>query len=576
MLREDLETPSNGFIQSVEQSIEDEVQQGTNTIEKGHRFLKWVITRLFDISPVEMEGQITDGANDMGIDAWAKVENQSEGENKGQIQIFQLKYGKSYDIKKEILKFKHDINNFLKMKTSDIQRDDLKDLHLTIKKEELEVELFFITNQKIDYKDKTIKVFGFEQIVNSLWNEITGLPKGKRENLHLENLITYGKDAIIGVVSLQELVKFIDKTKSFIFESNIRKYLKRTKVNTGLIETLENNADKVFYYNNGITIVVKDFKISDTDRRIELIEPQIVNGAQTSSIIVEKLPYYTNVKGSIQLTIIKESNKTTREDITRFRNSQNAVKGKDLISLKHFHTRIRGQFENYGFFYETQAGSWLNMTKSEQNSYNGHRVYNNYLTQDHKKLVTAKDAIQAMVAGIFQNPTKPYSSIASFMPNGKYYDQIFDDKLKEDYRLLLYPYLIKCYSETLGYGNQDADPEGKRYARLLFVATYFKILFKEILNIDIEKIKDDPTILDKVFNNFEVNKEFLLLVDEALTYYFIHATSYIEEQKIPTWHNFFSKYAWDPLMQRTIEGFMKTNQRALEEIKQKFFAHKQL
>lgn len=570
MLKEELEIPSQGFIESVEKSIEDEVSEGTNPTEKGHRFLKWVVTRLFDISPEEIVGQITDGPNDMGIDAWAKIENDGDGESKGIIQIFQLKYGKSYDVVKEILKFKSDVNHFLKMKTSDIQRDDLKDLHLMIKKEKLEPELYFITNQKTEFKDKNVKVFGFDQIVNSLWNEITGLPKNKKETLKLENSLFYGKDALIGVVSLQDLVKFINKTKSFIFESNIRKYLKRTKVNTGLIETLEDRPDKVFYYNNGITIVVRDFKMNEDSTEVELLEPQIVNGAQTSSIIAEKLPYYTNVKGSIQITIIKESNKTTREDVTRFRNSQNAVKGKDLISLKHFHTKIRGQLENFGFFYETQAGSWLNMSKSEHDFYRGHKAYNQYLPTEHNKLIPAKDAIQAMVAGIFQNPTKPYSSIASFMPNGKYYDQIFDNKLKEDYRLLLYPYLIKCYSGILGYGEETSEPEAKRYARLLFVATYFKILFEEILRANTDKIKIDPSTLEPIFTNFEVNKELMSLVDEALTHYFINASNYMDEQKIPTWHNFFSKYAWDQSMQKTIEGYIKTNKKKIEEIKQKF------
>ena len=82
-----------------------------------------------------------------------------------------------------------------------------------------------------------------------------------------------------------------------------------------------------------------------------------------------------------------------------------------------------------------------------------------------------------MIAGIFQNPTKPYSSKASFMPYGASYSKIFNDKLDQDYRLLFYPYLIRTYSETIGYGQLDSQPTQKRYARLLFVTAYFKILF---------------------------------------------------------------------------------------------------
>ena len=67
------------------------------------------------------------------------------------------------------------------------------------------------------------------------------------------------------------------------------------------------------------------------------------------------------------------------------------------------------------------------------------------------------------------------------MPNGNKYPEIFNSLLPEDYRLLFYPYLIKCYGEKLGYGDKNSKSELKRYARLLFVSTYFKILFDFIM-----------------------------------------------------------------------------------------------
>ena len=431
MLKQELETPSSGFIESVKESIEDEVSLAKNPTELGHLFLRWVLTRIFDISEEELQGQITDGSNDMGIDAWALIETEGDGKTSGVIQLFQLKYGKSYDIDKEVVNFQDEINSFLKLKTEHIQRDDLKELHFKIKTQNLQPELYFITNQHVDYDKKgKVKVFGIDQIVKTLWDEIVGLPKNKIEYIKIDDSLQYGKNSLISVMSLSELVKFVNKTKSYIFESNIRKYLRRTKVNTGLIETLQNESENVFYYNNGITIVVKDYKVNNGI--IELIEPQIVNGAQTSTIIAEKLSYRENTKGDIQLTIIKETNKTTREEITRCRNSQNAVKGKDLISLKHFHTKIRGQLNNFGFYYETQAGNWINMDKQQKLSFKGHRIFNEYLPENHSHYIPAKDAIQVMVAGIFQDPTRLYSSIASFMPSGKDYDRIFDEKKLTD------------------------------------------------------------------------------------------------------------------------------------------------
>lgn len=456
------------------------------------------------------------------------------------------------------------------MEPKEIPRKDLQDLQIMIKRESLEEELFYVTDQKVNFKDTSkLKVYGFDQIIKKLWDEITALPKGKIERLKLEQSMKYD-NSIIGVVSLKELSDFVNKTRSYIFESNIRKFLQhKTKVNRALRQTLEQDPTSVFYYNNGVTIVVKNFKI--TDNVVELIEPQIVNGAQTSSTIADVLSLSPNAKGTIQVTIITETSQTTRQEITRYRNSQNAVKGKDLISLEFFHTRIRGALKQFGYYYEQQAGAWLNMSKDEKAHYTGHVIYNRYLPDDHDKRIIAKDAIQVMVAGIFQEPAKPYSSIARYMPDGKNYDEVFNSKLAEDYRLLLYPYLVKSYGEKeFGYGRVDVEPEQRRYARLLFVTAYFKILMDYIIKKEIDDIKKDPQLLDPYFKDFETNKRLLKFTNDVLKYYFSRARTYLEQNKVPTWHNFFSRHVWNNLLQTEFKSFVTDNKTELKEIQRSF------
>lgn len=567
MLKSEGVESKSQFSTTVEQSIDEEVSKSTSNTEKGARFLEWVVIRLLDTSPDEIRNQITDGKDDQGIDAWIKPDLESE--NGGVIQLIQCKYGESHDNSK-IIKFQDDVDKFLKSKLEDIPRQDMKQLLVMIKKENLEPELIYITNQETDFKSDTIKVkvFGFNHIVDKLWDELVGIPEGIQESIELEELMLY-KDTVIGILSLSQLRKFVNKTQSYIYESNIRKYLQRTKINKGLKKTLEDSASNVFYYNNGVTIVVKDFKIDG--KKMTLLEPQIVNGAQTSQTIYEYLPLITNVKGEVQLTIIKESNDTTRKDITRFRNSQNSVKGKDLISLQSFHTGIRGQLKNFGFYYEQQAGAWLFMKPQERAMYTDHDEYSKYLPEDHENKIQAKDAIQAMVAGIFENPTQPYSSIASFMPNGRHYPEVFDSKLKENYRLLLYPYLVKCYGERLGYGDLEAKPEQKRYARLLFVTAYFKILFDYILKKDKDEVKQNPELMESIFKNFENNEKLLKLTDEAMDFYFHCARSFFEDhEEIITWHNFFSKHAWNEKLKKDFRSFLTDKKDEIKEIKQNF------
>ena len=166
MLQRETQIPSSGFITSVKESIEEEISRGSNSVEKGDLFLKWVVTRLLDVSEDEIVNQITDGKDDMGIDAWVKVEDES-GEG-GIIQLFQSKYGKSHQ-EQDILKFKEDVKQFLKMDTKDIPRKDMQDLQIMIKKENLEEELYYVTDQKVDFKNTTkLKVYGFDQIIRIL------------------------------------------------------------------------------------------------------------------------------------------------------------------------------------------------------------------------------------------------------------------------------------------------------------------------------------------------------------------------------------------------------------------------
>ena len=121
----------------------------TTSVEKGERFLIWAITRIVDAGKDEIEKQITDGPNDMGIDTWIKPQIASD--NGGTIQLFQSKFGQSHD-EKEILKFGKEVEKFLTCKLEDIPRDDMKRLRVMIDNEHLEPELYYITDQKIKLK----------------------------------------------------------------------------------------------------------------------------------------------------------------------------------------------------------------------------------------------------------------------------------------------------------------------------------------------------------------------------------------------------------------------------------------
>ncbi|KAF6243856.1 abortive phage infection protein [Nitrosopumilus sp. b1] len=550
--------PLEGFSENVQQSIQEYAESAKNEVEKGNNFLQWVLTRVFEATEDDAADAIVDGANDLGIDAYLPVDF---SDNK--IRLFQSKYGTSHSVD-AVIKFKEDAKRLLSKDVTKM-RPELAHLVTKIKEKHLKIECCYVTDQKVDFEDDSVEIIGIDEIIEILWARIKKPAAGKKSSIKLEKMLRHD-NTILGILKLRELTEFVTKNRDYVFESNIRQWMQfKTTVNKGLRETLQNDPGKFFYYNNGITIVVSDFE-EVGDNIISLYAPQIVNGAQTSNSILDHAKRTKNLDGSMTVTIIKADDEQEQNNITKYRNSQNSVRGKDLVSLMDFHKSIKSQLKNSGYFYEIQAGSFDSKTKSKQCEYVGEPSYNVYLPDNHKKVIVAKDAIQALVAGIEQRPTEAYSSPAQFLPRGSKYDDVFNDNLKDDYRLLLYPYLVKEYAKkTLKYGKQGAH-KTKRYATLFYLAVYFRILHKTILETKGD-FKTDVIKLEPVFRSFKLNTRILKLADIVVTK-FLEDTVVDDEIEIAnTKHNFFSHHVWSDSMLRVVDKKIKQEEEEIDAIK---------
>ena len=550
--------PLEGFSENIIESIREYTESGKNDVEKGNNFLQWVLTRVFEATEDDAADAIVDGANDLGIDAYLPVDFSDD-----KIRLFQSKYGTSHSTD-AIVKFKEDVKRLLERDVTKM-RPELAHLVTNIREKNLKIKCCYVTDQKVDYEDCDVEIVDINEIIQKLWDRIKKPAAGKKSSLKLEKMLRY-ENTILGILKLRELTDFVIKNRDYVFESNIRQWMQfKTSVNKGLRDTLQNNPDKFFYYNNGITIVVSDFEeFGEND--LMLHAPQIVNGAQTSNSILDHAKRTKNMDGSMTVTIIKADNEQDQNNITKYRNSQNSVRGKDLVSLMDFHKSIKSQLKNFRYFYEIQAGSFDSKTKSEQAEYEGDTTYNNYLPDNHKKVIVAKDAIQALVAGIEQRPTEAYSSPAQFLPRGSKYDQVFNENLKDDYKLLFYPYLVKEYAKkVLKYGKQGKH-KTKRYATLFYVAVYFRILHKKMLQTKGD-FKLDILKLEPVFRSFKLNSRILKLADIVVTK-FLEDTVVDDEIEIAnTKHNFFSHHVWNDSMLRVVDKKIKQEEEEIEAIR---------
>ncbi|MDE1765759.1 MAG: AIPR family protein [Thaumarchaeota archaeon] len=550
--------PLEGFVQNIRDSVKEYAEDAQNEVEKGHNFLQWVLTRVFEATYDDATDAIIDGPNDLGIDAYLPVDFSED-----KIYLFQSKYGTAHSME-AIAKFRHDVQSLLAKDVAKM-RPEIAHLVTQIQQRHLKIECVYVTDQKIDEETyESVEIYDIDAIIQKLWDRIKKPAVGKKATIRLESKLRY-QNTLLGILKLRELTNFVTKNRDYVFESNIRQWMQfKTTVNKGLRETLQESPNKFFYYNNGITIVVNDFEELE-DNSILLHAPQIVNGAQTSNSVLDHAKRTHNLEGSITVTIIKAADEMDQNNITKYRNSQNAVRGKDLVSLMDFHKSIKSQMESLGYFYEIQAGSFDSKTKSQQSEFTGDPTYSKYLPDNHKKVIVGKDAIQAFVAGIEQRPTESYSSPAQFLPRGSKYDEVFDEKLKDDYRLLLYPYLVKEYAKKiLNYGKKGGH-KTKRYATLFFVAVYFKILHEKIL-LTKGDFKEDIAKLEPVFKSVKLNQRILKLTDTVATKFLEDTVVDDEMTAANTYHNFFSHHVWLDSMIRVIEKKIKQEEEDILDI----------
>jgi AIPR protein len=177
-----------------------------------------------------------------------------------------------------------------------------------------------------------------------------------------------------------------DKYGARLLEANVRSFLSVTgKVNRGIKDTLRNDPARFMAYNNGIVLVADEIRIGRTADGgpgiIWLKGMQIVNGGQTTASVYfakKKNPEIDLrlVRVPTKIIVLKSSDLVQEEalisEISKFANSQNAVKLSDLSANKPFHVAMeRLATSTYcpdgvsRWFYERAAGSYNTMLARE-------------------------------------------------------------------------------------------------------------------------------------------------------------------------------------------------------------------
>jgi hypothetical protein len=507
-----------------------EITEGNpSTVELGHRFARKLIVQWLDLDESTVEPIYCDGSGDGGIDAayldGGQEETTEEGTQGDTWFLIQSKYGKAFQGTATLLQEGQKVIDTL----------DGKHGRLSSLAEGLLEQLTNFRGQSSE-RDKIVLVFATIDTLNeeqarvlsdlramgrnrlgtgfdcesislaALFQRTIDEPLKYGEQVRVVvkgNLTQSGQGLLVGSISLLDLYAFLktyrQKTQDLdqLYEKNVRRFLGgRGKVNKGIQDTLYAHPENFGLYNNGITIVVEEYHQLE-DSQFELLDPFVVNGCQTTRTIWDVFYRKLDSGGTGKSTTLEDwkehaaqgvvvtkiaqvgsEGEDLLEKITRYTNSQNAVKEKDFLALtSDFRTWARQMEEEYNIFLEIQRAAWdsrLALQKQRPD------------IKQFKVMCNAFDLIKVYGSGWLAEAGTALNKNAPFQPNGTIFKKIVNqDELNIDDRFdirdLYASYLLKTAADQFNFGRKAiASRASRRQTRFLFYFVFVELL-KDIL-----------------------------------------------------------------------------------------------
>lgn len=172
--------------------------------------------------------------------------------------------------------------------------------------------------------------------------------------------------AFYGQVAATDIAEWWNRYYPRLFAPNIRMFLGDTNVNETLIDTIANEPEKFWYFNNGITALCSSIQkkpIGGGGRQTGLFECRdfkIVNRAQTAGAIASAASKFpTNISQAhvpIRIISLENSPEDLERDITRYNNTQNRIERRDFAALDPEQERIRTELQLEGIRYTYKSG----------------------------------------------------------------------------------------------------------------------------------------------------------------------------------------------------------------------------
>ncbi len=406
-----------------------------DTKAKGRAFLKFYLDKIFKhyyrIDSDIIEQGMIDNAGDKGIDFIAIDEEK--------IYIIQTKYG-TKDVKqledfinlpqnlktdlykntanaelrafiKDIQHIKNPEYNLLYVTTERVVEDEQKHYEDKAKSNNVQFSIIDFSKLRIEYE--TVKTMGDNPPDTVIFN------LGQEDYMRLsiepnETIVVTQKGSKIR--SLYQKPECRER----LFNLNIRQWLGKNSVNRGMIETIENEPNKFFYYNNGITAICENYILDEKTNTLTCHKFQVVNGAQTLTTIAKQPDSIDITQIKVLIKIVKADKYTSGDresslaaNIVKNNNSQNVIKSIDFRSNDFIQVSIENKVKDYKLKYP------LDYPVSQQVAYKRKRRLN-----ESKVKTISMENIAKTYYSMFVNPYDIYLNsrkLWDISPTGFYY-----------------------------------------------------------------------------------------------------------------------------------------------------------
>jgi hypothetical protein len=274
----------------------------------------------------------------------------------------------------------------------------------------------------------------------------------------------------LSVVPGELLSNLYAKYGERLLEQNVRTFLQFQGANKGIRNTIRNNPEMFFCYNNGITTTAEEVGFSEDNNRIVFLKNfQIVNGGQTTASIFttkrnDRSVDLSKVFVQMKLTIVPpELVDKIVPDISQFSNTQNKVNTADFTSNHPFHRRIEMFSRGLTFHIPGKTVYWYYERSRGQ--------YGNALAK-----LTGTDL----------------KTFLSMNPKSRMFKKT--DLAKAEFSFRQLPYIVskgqvECYKEFAKemIKEWEVDPNGKKCNKLYFKKLTAKLLIYNSIDSAIAK-----------------------------------------------------------------------------------------